>query len=145
MRPACPPVVAVLSLAAIVLAACSAAATPASAPSGSDRIPVTLSDALKIEPATFTVKAGSTVTFVVTNSGAIDHEFVIGDDKAQADHEQEMRSMGAMTMDEPNAIGVKPGETKELTYTFKDPGTLYAGCHEPGHYAAGMRATITVQ
>lgn len=43
-----------------------------------------------------------------------------------------------------NAIRIEPGETAELTWTFTDPGTVLMGCHEPGHYDAGMRGTITV-
>lgn len=42
------------------------------------------------------------------------------------------------------AIEVAPGATGDLTYTFDEPGTLLLGCHEPGHYEAGMVATIVV-
>jgi uncharacterized cupredoxin-like copper-binding protein len=110
------------------------------------RIEVTLSDALKIEPAAMMVKAGVPVTFVVTNKGTVLHEFVLGDEAVQADHEAEMKAAGGMTMakDEPNAIGVEPGQTKELTFTFDAPATSLAGCHVIGHYDAGMKAQITV-
>jgi uncharacterized cupredoxin-like copper-binding protein len=47
--------------------------------------------------------------------------------------------------DEANAITLQPGETKTLEYTFEEAGELLAGCHEPGHYDAGMVATITVE
>jgi uncharacterized cupredoxin-like copper-binding protein len=30
------------------------------------------------------------------------------------------------------------------TWTFEDPGDLIFGCHVPGHYAYGMRGTVTV-
>jgi uncharacterized cupredoxin-like copper-binding protein len=105
---------------------------------------VTLTDALRIEPAAMTVPAGLPVTIVVTNSGKGDHEFYLGDEEAQAEHATEMASMGRMGHDEPEGIGVKPGETKELTYTFEAAGDTLAGCHVNGHYAAGMKATITV-
>lgn len=139
-----------IATAALLVSGCSAAATPApsTAPGSgvpSTRIEVKLSDALKIEPATFAVKAGVPVTFVVTNTGALEHEFFVGDEKAQADHEKEMAGTGAMVMDEPMGIGVKPGQTKEMTITLKDVGTIFAGCHVPGHYPAGMKATVTVQ
>jgi uncharacterized cupredoxin-like copper-binding protein len=91
------------------------------------------------------VPAGEPVTFVVTNDGALDHEFYLGDEEAQAAHAAEMATMGGMTHDEPEGIGVKPGETKELTYTFPAAGETLAGCHVQGHYLAGMKATITVQ
>jgi uncharacterized cupredoxin-like copper-binding protein len=93
------------------------------------RIEVTLTDALRIEPAMMSVPAGVPVTFVVTNTGAIDHEFYLGDEAAQAEHEQEMMAMGGMGHDEPEGIAVDPGETKELTHTFAEPGEMLAGCH----------------
>jgi uncharacterized cupredoxin-like copper-binding protein len=80
----------------------------------------------------------------VTNSGGTGHEFYVGDEEAQADHKREMQSMGGMTHDEPIGIAVDPGQTKELTMTFDQPGQTLAGCHVAGHYASGMRATITV-
>jgi uncharacterized cupredoxin-like copper-binding protein len=62
-----------------------------------------------------TVKAGQSVTFVVTNTGAIQHEFYLGGQGAQDEHEKEMRSMGRMAIDEPDGIVLRPGETKEVT------------------------------
>ena len=120
------------------------AATSAGPSAAATRIDVTLTDALKIEPASMTVPAGVPVTFVVTNSGVTDHEFYLGDEEAQAEHEQEMMS-GGMAHDDPAGIAVKPGETKELTYTFAEAGETLAGCHVAGHYGAGMKATITVE
>ena len=132
----------------IIVAACSGAGATVSpsAPAASaapQRIEVTLSDSFTIELASTTVPAGVPVTFVVTNAGAIDHEFYVGDEAAQAEHEEEMMA-GGMRHDEPDGISVKPGETIELTHTFDEPGETLAGCHEPGHYAAGMKAAITV-
>ena len=150
--------IALIPAAALLIAACTSgsgssqgpaaspsAAAPASPSDGAPatRIEVTLTDALKMEPASLSVPAGVPVTFVVTNAGAIDHEFYLGDDDAQADHEMEMTS-GGMAHDQPDGIGLKPGETKELTYTFAEPGMTLAGCHVPGHYGAGMKAQITV-
>jgi uncharacterized cupredoxin-like copper-binding protein len=150
---------ALLSTAALLIAACSsgtgstatpsapAPASPSAAPSASAeaiRIEVQLSDALRIEPPEMTVPAGVPVTFVVTNTGAIAHEFYLGDEDAQAKHEQEMAAMGGMKHDEPEGIGLKPGETKELTHIFDTAGKILAGCHVTGHFAAGMKAEITV-
>lgn len=39
---------------------------------------------------------------------------------------------------------LKPGETKELMHRFETAGASLAGCHVAGHYAGGMKATITV-
>jgi uncharacterized cupredoxin-like copper-binding protein len=120
------------------------AATPApSTPVPATRIEVALTDGLRIEPVTMTVPMGVAVTFVVTNAGVLEHEFYLGDEMAQADHDLEMAA-GGMAHDDPEGIAVDPGETRELTYTFSEAGETVAGCHVIGHYAAGMRAVITV-
>ncbi len=68
------------------------------------RIAVMLTDAFRIEPCSMTLTAGVPVTFVVTNAGAIAHEFFVGDEAAQAAHAEEMLSMGGASMhDEPMA------------------------------------------
>ena len=138
---------ALLVLLSMFVAACSAGAATTSAPaftSALTRIEVKLTDALRIEPATMTVPPGKPVTFVVTNVGATDHEFYVGDEAAQAKHAQEMASMGGMSHDEEMGIGLKPGETKELKVTFPAAGTTLAGCHVLGHYELGMKATIEI-
>ena len=131
----------------------SASVTPAGSPSASavssasataTRVEVKLTDALEIEPTEIKVPAGQAITFVVTNKGATDHEFYVGDEAAQTKHETEMGSMGGMAHDADNGIGLKPGETKELTMTFATAGSTIAGCHTTGHYAAGMKATIAI-
>jgi uncharacterized cupredoxin-like copper-binding protein len=147
------PSLAIAAVLGLVITACSgtgstappsspaASPTPAASTSA-QRVEVTLTDAMRMEPATVTVPAGVPVTFVVTNSGAIEHEFYLGDEAAQNEHEQEMQA-GGMMHDDPNGISVAPGETKELTHTFEAGDTL-AGCHVAGHYAGGMKASITV-
>ena len=139
----------------VILAACSGGASspgatsppdatgPAPADAPATRIEVELTDAFEIVPAAMTVPAGVPVTFVVHNAGALEHEFFLGDEAAQAEHEQEMAEVG-MAHDDPNGISVPAGETKELTFTFEEAGATLAGCHEPGHYGAGMKASITV-
>lgn len=122
----------------------SGSVAPAESAAAALRIAVSLTDALRIEPAAMSVPVGVPVAFVVTNEGAVPHEFVVGDEAFQQAHESAMRGMAAMAQDEPSAIGLAPGETKELTLTFTEPGELLAVCHVPGHYPAGMRAQITV-
>lgn len=132
--------------ATLALGACSAAATaePATPAPSPIVVKVRLSDALRIEPAAVTVPVGVPVTFVVENAGANPHEFVLGSEAEQQAHDAEMSEPGAMMHDHAYAVGVAPGTTKELTWTFTEVGETYAGCHYPGHYAAGMKATITV-
>lgn len=44
----------------------------------------------------------------------------------------------------PNMVSVEAGETGELTFSFATPGDLLIGCHEAGHYEAGMHARLIV-
>jgi uncharacterized cupredoxin-like copper-binding protein len=89
--------------------------------------------------------AREALTFVVTNSGQAVHEFTLGDAAMQHQHADEMAQMAdAMAHHRPNSITLQPGETKQLTWRFGDSGTLEYGCHEPGHYQAGMRGQIMI-
>ena len=72
--------------------------TPAvAAPAKADRtIAIKATDGMRFVPRTITVRTGETVAFVVTNTGRLPHEFVIGPAAAQDAHEREMASgMGA--------------------------------------------------
>lgn len=115
-------------------------------PADADRtIEVEAHDDLTFSPATVDVAAGETVTFVVTNTGAAEHEFTLGDETTQDAHAAEMgEASGQMPHDEPNSISLGAGETKEVTWHFPADGTVLYGCHEPGHYAGGMVGRITV-
>ena len=107
---------------------------------------VTMRD-IAYDPAAATVKAGETVKFVFRNEGQIRHDAFIGDEAAQAEHEKEMREDGSGGMDGhhgDDAVTVDPGETGSLTHTFKAGEVLVIGCHEVGHYAAGMKLAVTV-
>lgn len=140
-----------LASVSLAAAACSGGATSsptgaASTPDGSGgtRVEVKLTDALRIEPATMTVPAGEPVTFVVTNTGAINHEFFVGDEDEQAEHGLRVVSSNDLPEDTPTGIGVAPGQTRELTMTFDAAGSLIGGCHLAGHYLAGMKADIEI-
>ena len=103
---------------------------------------------MSFEPAAVTIEAGETVRFIVTNRSEIDHDFTLGDAATQGAHRAEMAEMmdmSAMThVDDPNAILVRTGETRELIWTFGEAGRLEFGCNVPGHYEAGMKGTIDV-
>lgn len=98
------------------------------------------------EPKTLSVQRGERIEFVFDNKGAIPHDAFIGDAAAQAEHEKEMREemSGGDGMSDTPSITVEPGKTGRLAYTFDKPGTLEIGCHEPGHYAGGMKVIVTV-
>ncbi|HEX9609675.1 MAG TPA: plastocyanin/azurin family copper-binding protein [Candidatus Limnocylindria bacterium] len=130
---------------AALLVACAPGGEGAAESDGDARtVSVTMTDEFRFEPEEFTFAAGETVRFEVINSGAIVHEFLIGDEAAQAEFAEQMAGMEE-DHDSAAGVSVEPGETMEFTYTFDTAGDLLAGCHEPGHYEAGMVATITVE
>ncbi|TPW12078.1 MAG: copper-binding protein, plastocyanin/azurin family [Acidimicrobiaceae bacterium] len=115
------------TLSAVVLAAC-----------GSARV-------------TETAATDDTIRFRFRNEGRAVHEAVIGDSTFQQEHAEEMAMMASMggamhdgAGDEPAPLVVAPGETAELIYTAADAGSLLIGCHQPGHWESGMKATIAV-
>ena len=120
--------------------------TAASLPAPDRTIAVVADDRLRFRPESVTVRTGETVAFVVTNAGRLPHEFVIGTAATQDQHERDMAGGGPMAMssDAAFSVDVPPGQSRQLVYTFRSPGTLFYGCHVPGHYAAGMRGVITV-
>jgi uncharacterized cupredoxin-like copper-binding protein len=115
---------------------------------GGRNIEIEALDELAWDPASVTVQAGEPVTFTVTNEGELQHEFILGPEDVQEAHE--MAAMEGMEHGEagPEALAVvelAPGETKEVTVTFEEPGEVLYGCHEPGHYDGGMVGTVTVE
>ena len=100
----------------------------------------------EFDPADLTLQKGDIVKFRFVNEGLLTHDAFIGDADAQAEHETEMSSTDGMNHGtDPDAVTVAPGETGVLTYTFNEAGTLQIGCHQPGHYAAGMKIQVDVQ
>jgi len=126
--------------------AAAAQAQPGDAAKVTRTVEIKSTDDLKFDPATVSVKRGETVAFQITNPTQVDHEFVVGDATFQDDHEKEMRARpaGMVTNDEPTSIDVPAGQTKTVDLTFPTAGTLVYGCHEPGHYPAGMKGEIKV-
>jgi len=115
-------------------------------PADADRtIEVIQSDSLRFDPDSIAADEGETVTFRVTNEGAMPHEFVIGDMAYQQAHEDEMTGMsGDMMSDADPGVYVESGDTAEFTWTFTEPGTVEFACHVEGHYAGGMKGDLTV-
>ncbi len=75
---------------------------------------------MRIEPAAITVRLGEPVTFVVTNVGVIDHEFYLGDEAAQVEHEAEMAG-GAMAHGHSTRSRSPRARRRSCTFSFS-PG-----------------------
>ena len=113
---------------------------------GTRTVEIVMED-IKFDQTTLTVTAGQAINFRFTNTGKIAHDAFIGDEAAQADHEAEMAEMsdtGGHDM-EAGAITLQPGDSGELSFTFDKSGVYQIGCHQPGHYAAGMKIEVTVK
>lgn len=114
------------------------------APAGSV-VDVVMHD-IRFDPSTLTLPVGETISFRFTNNGRITHDAFVGDLAAQQEHEAQMAHAGhgGGHADDADAVTVEPGEQGELSHTFTEPGEYEVGCHQPGHYAAGMKIIVTV-
>jgi len=102
---------------------------------------------IAFEPKHVEIAPGTTVRFVIRNTGKLEHEFVLGDESEQKEHGEEMMKMGAGGMHmHDNAVTVPAGETREVVWSFPSkPVRLQYACHVPGHYPAGMVGEIEVR
>lgn len=113
--------------------------------SGADRtLEVEMVD-IAFRPTSINATKGERVRFVFTNTGKVVHDAFIGDRAAQDEHEREAASGdGGHGHGDTGGVTVKAGAKGELEYTFDKAGTFEIGCHEPGHYQAGMKITVQV-
>lgn len=118
-------------------------ANPATSPVAT----VTMTDS-SLQPSVGSIASGQ-VTFTVTNSGTMEHEFVVlKTDLApnalplQPDATAIEDNTDVHHMDE--LASLQPGETKTLTLKLT-PGEYVLLCNFPGHYLAGMYASFNVQ
>ncbi len=104
---------------------------------------VEANDAMRFVHEPFKIKNGETIKFVISNKGAVPHEFAIGTKDEHMEH-------GEMMMKNPNmhhgpggnAITIAPGETENLIWTFEEAWEVEAACNIPGHYQAGMHSPV---
>ena len=133
---------------AVTLAACSPSADRRSIPPGTDRVVELTMAEMHFIPNSLTVKMGETITFVVTNPNDIPHELFIGNMADQMAHramhlaapsggQAAVSHMGYGTYLPAHGTGM-------VTYHFATSGEILLGCHLPGHWEAGMKATVSV-
>ena len=121
------PVILLLSAACAPAAAGSGANSPTSA-GATQQVTITGSDALRFDPAIATVKSGQPLQVTFENTGQILHDFTVQEGLAT-----------------PVVITQEAGKSGTATMTFDKAGTYKFFCSQPGHDAAGMHGTITVQ
>lgn len=109
-------------------------------------VAIDMNDKLRFNPASWEATEGEDLRLVVTNSGKVRHELVIGKEKELAEHAKQMREAHSGHHHHMNnAVSVEPGQSAVLNWTFKSPGTWGMACFEPGHFEAGMAGQITVK
>ena len=117
---------------------------------GADRtVEVAMAD-FTYDPESFAVAAGETVAFVVSNLGAVEHEFRLSNEHRIEEHivagHQDHGDEGGHHEDGDVILLVDPGETGTIVVTFPEDTSLYTevACLLPGHYEAGMHVPLTV-
>ena len=96
-------------------------------------------------PERLEIKRGEQLRFVLTNSGELEHEFVLATTEENLKHAEQMKKHPDMEHDDPNAKRVAPKKKSELLWRFTKPGTFEYGCLIPGHREAGMTGTVVVK
>lgn len=107
-------------------------------------INITMNDNMRFTPDRIEVKQGETVKLVLTNSGRMFHEMVIGTRKDLEEHAALMMKFPNMEHDEPYMAHVKSGTTGEIVWNFNRPGQFDFACLVAGHYQAGMTGKVVV-
>ncbi len=108
-------------------------------------IEISMADTMRFSPAMLTVKSGDVVKFLVSNEGALQHEFVLGTPGSLAEHAELMIKFPSMEHEEPYMAHVDPGKEMEIVWQFSKAGAFEFGCLLPGHFQAGMKGIITVE
>ncbi|HEX3096540.1 MAG TPA: cupredoxin family protein [Usitatibacter sp.] len=118
---------------------------PGKASEATRTIAVSMTDAMRFEPAEIRARAGETVRIVVANTGKLRHEFVLGTMEELREHAEMMRKSPGMQHHEPKMASVAPGGKATIVWRFTKAGTFHYACLEPGHLEAGMVGTVVVR
>ncbi len=114
----------------LLLAGCGASSNGDNGTAGTAGDAITIKETeMTFTPNNITVQAGQTVNIKLVNNGIVMHDFTIDD-------------LNGQQISKP----LDPG--KSTTFSLAAPstaGTINFYCSQPGHKAAGMFGTITVQ
>ena len=105
---------------------------------------VDMTDTMRFNPSSISAKQNETIRFVIKNSGAVKHEFVLGTEAELREHYELMKKFPEMEHSDPNQVTVAPGKTGEVIWTFTRAGKIDFACLQPGHYDAGMKGLVNV-
>jgi uncharacterized cupredoxin-like copper-binding protein len=107
-------------------------------------VKVDMTDGMRFNPSSIEVKQGETVRFIVTNSGRLKHELVLGTEKELREHYEVMKKNPEMEHADPNMVTLAGGKTGEIVWQFTRAGKVDFACLQPGHYDAGMKGAVNV-
>ena len=96
-------------------------------------------------PSKVEVKKGEQIRFMLRNSGALEHEFMLATAGENAKHAELMKKFPEMEHDDPNGKRLKPNASAEIVWKFTKAGEFQFGCLIPGHSEAGMLGTVIVK
>jgi uncharacterized cupredoxin-like copper-binding protein len=128
---------------ATLLSAVACAGSSAPTSGAPTEIKVTMADFSYAAPVT-TFKVGVPYRFVVTNSGKVNHEFMVVSPPTTGESSEDLDKSALGRIDDST---FPPGSTQTLDVTFtkaQTSGVLEFACHVSGHYEQGMRLPITV-
>ena len=136
---------AIVAGAMLLLAACGSDPTATPTPQNT-AVSVDLTE-WTVEPSV-TQSGGGDVTFVVSNKGSLEHEFVVlktdtpASDLTIVDGKIDESAEGTLIGEiEPDEL--QPGRQASATYTLES-GSYVLLCNITGHYGLGMRAGFAI-
>jgi uncharacterized cupredoxin-like copper-binding protein len=91
------------------------------------------------------IRKGEQITFVLHNTGELDHEFVLASTQENLEHAEMMKNDPEMGHDDPNARRVAPNQTSQIVWKFTKAGEFEFACLIPGHRDAGMFGIVDVK
>jgi uncharacterized cupredoxin-like copper-binding protein len=126
---------------ALALGACGGGGDAADEGAGEGQTEIT-ADAheFAFEPSSWTAAADTDVTITLTNSGETEHEWAVLNAGEQLESEEDFAD--ELVAFEVEAI--PPGEEENATFNLPG-GTYQVICALPGHFAAGMEGTLTLE
>jgi uncharacterized cupredoxin-like copper-binding protein len=146
----------------------STATARETASASADTIDIAMND-FAYEPDTLTIPAGHTVTLAFTNTGAVEHYFVVGDTIANDNDSFEQNLFTGVSIEKSkqteghdeeheeeeggheNVFELPPGGSGTMTFTLppEKAGTYSIACFETTgnqkHYEMGMEGTLRVR